>query len=31
VTSRTDGMLGELVVIVDPELAGIHAPTPLTT
>lgn len=24
-----DGMRGELVVIVDPELAGIHAPTPL--
>lgn len=26
-----DGMRGELVVIVDPELAGIHAPTPLAT
>lgn len=26
-----DGMRGELVVIVDPELGGIHAPTPLAT
>ena len=26
-----DGMRGELVVIVDPSLAGIHAPTPLTS
>ena len=26
-----DGMRGWVVVIVDPELAGIHAPTPLTT
>jgi catechol 2,3-dioxygenase-like lactoylglutathione lyase family enzyme len=24
-----DGMHGELIVIVDPELAGIHAPRPL--
>ena len=24
-----DGMRGELVVIVDPELQGIHAPVPL--
>jgi catechol 2,3-dioxygenase-like lactoylglutathione lyase family enzyme len=24
-----DGMRGELTLIVDPELAGIHAPTPL--
>ncbi len=24
-----NGMRGELVVIVDPELSGIHAPTPL--
>ena len=24
-----DGMHGELIVIVDPDLCGIHAPTPL--
>ena len=26
-----DGMRGELTVIVDPELRGIHAPEPLTS
>ena len=26
-----DGMRGELTVIVDPELRGIHAPVPLST
>ena len=26
-----DGMRGELIVIVDPELGGIHEPRPLTT
>ena len=26
-----DGMRGELTLIVDPALRGIHAPRPLTT